>query len=372
MTLHVVPQAHIDLAWWWRYDPETIRVIVPKTLAMAFNNLEKYPDYTFSFLQVPAIEPLEKLDPELFYKIHYYLYHSRAMGLSIPNPHGTNPSRGRFKLVHGMYVEVDGCAPGGEAVVRQCLYGKRYFKYKFGIDVNTAWVKDAWTHPWTYPQILKKSGIDSYMFKRGQGGEADERMFWWEAADGSRVFAYKPASFDGLPAKERWERELTEVRNRYGVADHIALVGVGDHGGGVPEGDIEVIAKTMSSMSAKARFSTADQFLKAVLSQKRDFPVVKYEISPTIRGAYTTVGEIKKGNRQSENLLLTAEKFSSLALAMGQYRYPQADFTRAWQKLMLNQFHDTISGTDTPDATDDALRLYREVLDTAGKHCSLP
>lgn len=368
MTLHVVPQAHIDMAWWWRYDPETIRVIVPKTLAMAFNNLEKYPDYTFSFLQVPAIDPLEKLNPELFYRIHYYLYHSKAMGLSIPNPHGTDPSQGRFKLVHGMYVEVDGCAPSGEAVVRQCLYGKRYFKYKFGIDVNTAWVQDAWTHPWTYPQILQKSGINSYMFKRGRGGESDERMFWWEAADGSRVFAYKPPSFGGVPAKERWERELREVRSRYGVADHIALVGVGDHGGGVPEGDIEAIKKVMSGMPAQAKFSTADQFLKAVLSQKRDFPTVKYEISPTIRGAYTTVGEIKKGNRQSENLLLAAEKFASLAMAMGQHRYPQADFNGAWRKVMLNQFHDTISGTDTPDATDDALRLYEEVLDTAGKH----
>jgi hypothetical protein len=21
MNLHIIPQAHIDLAWWWRYDP---------------------------------------------------------------------------------------------------------------------------------------------------------------------------------------------------------------------------------------------------------------------------------------------------------------------------------------------------------------
>ena len=32
---------------------------------------------------------------------------------------------------------------------------------------------------------------------------------------------------------------------------------------------------------------------------------------------------------------------------------------------MLNQFHDTISGTATPDATDDALARYQEVLDSA-------
>src|SRR5712692_2959291 len=45
MTLHVVPQSHIDIAWWWRYDPETIHVIVKRTLERAFENFEKYPDY---------------------------------------------------------------------------------------------------------------------------------------------------------------------------------------------------------------------------------------------------------------------------------------------------------------------------------------
>ena len=126
MTLHVIPQAHIDMAWWWRYDPETIRVIVPKTLEMAFRNLEAFPDYTFSFLQVPAMAPLEELDPELFYKIHYYIYHAEPMGLSIPNPHGESQDMGRFKIVHGLYVESDGWLPrrrsGGPAMpLRQAL-----------------------------------------------------------------------------------------------------------------------------------------------------------------------------------------------------------------------------------------------------------
>ena len=365
MTLHVIPQAHIDLAWWWRYDPETIRVIVPKTLGMAFENLEKYPDYTFSFLQVPAIEPLERFYPDYFYKIHYYIYNSQAMGLSIPNPHGTDETLGRFKIVHGLYVESDGCVPGGEAVVRQCLYGKRYYRYKFGIDVKGAWFQDAWTHPWTYPQILKKSGIDSYMFKRGEAGANDERMFWWEGPDGSRVFAYKPASFDGVPTKEMWEGELAEVSKRYGVKDHITLVGVGDHGGGAPEGDIEVLKKTMSAMPVNARFSTADKFLNSVLHQNVQFPTVKYEISPTIRGAYTTRGEIKKSNRESEDLLMTVEKFASAAMGLGDFTYPQEELNSAWKKVLLNQFHDTISGTATPDANDDALRLYQQVLHSA-------
>jgi alpha-mannosidase len=368
MTLHIIPQSHIDMAWWWRYDTETVHLIVPKTLELAFSNLEKYPDYTFTFLQVPAMEPLENQYPELFYKIHYYIYNAKPIGLSLPNPHGTDEEMGRFKIAHGLYVESDGCCPGGEAVVRQCLYGKRWFKSKFGIDVKSAWFQDAWTHPWTYPQILKKSGIDSYMFERGWGGDNDERMFWWEAPDGSRVFAYKPADFNDIPTVDELRKETAEVSKRYGVRNHIALVGVGDHGGGQVEGDVEATRKVMAEMPGKAIFSTPQKFLSAVLGEKREFPVVRYEIGPTIRGSYTTVGEIKKSNRRSEDLLMTAEKFSALAAWLDGFPYPQAELIDAWKNVLLNQFHDSISGTCVPDATDDTLARYHQVLKTAREH----
>ena len=374
MTLHVIPQSHIDLAWWWRYDPETIHVVVKRTLETAFDNFEKHPDYTFSFLQVPAIQPLERFYPELFYKLRYYLFHSKPLNLSTPNPLSDDPDgpkeeQGRLKIVHGLWVESDGCVPSGESIVRQCLYGKRYYKYQFGIDVKTAWFADAWTHPWTYPQILKKSGIDSYMFHRGQAGENDERIFWWRSPDGSQVFAYKPASFGGIPSRERLVTELLEVNRRYRIKDHIALMGVGDHGGGAPEGDIETMRKVMADLPAKAKFSTPTKYLDAALSQQSNLPIVNYEISGVDRGSYTTVGEIKKDNRQSENLLMTLEKFSSVARSLDEeFQYPQANLNASWEKLMLNQFHDTISGTDILPAIDDALDLYREVLDMGRKN----
>jgi alpha-mannosidase len=217
VTLHVIPQAHIDLAWWWRYDPQTVHVVVKHTLDTAFANLDAFPDYTFTFLQVPAIQPLETLYPDLYYKFHYYLFHAAPMGTGLPNPHGTDPGAGRLKIAHALWDELDAAVPSGESLVRQCLYGKRYFQAAFGLDVRSAWFQDAWTHPWTYPQILKKCGIDSYMFTRGRAGENDERMFWWESPDGSRVFAYKPASRGGIPTAERLRSEMAEVAKRYGV-----------------------------------------------------------------------------------------------------------------------------------------------------------
>ncbi len=375
MTLHVLPQSHIDLAWWWRYDPETLEVVIPHTLETAFGNFEKYPDYTFTFLQVPAIEPLEARHPDLFYKLRYYAHRADAFDGRIPNPDARGDD-GRLAIGGGTWCEFDGCVPCGESIVRQCLHGKRYFLNHFGIDVKTAWFQDAWTLPWTLPQILKKSGMDACMFTRPRNGEG-EQMFWWESPDGSRVFAFKPACADGanLPAQAKLDKRLADMHQRYGVNDDIALIGPGNHGGGALRADVERMKGVMERRAAatnpgerppRLQFSTPAKFVEAVLAGPHNFPVIQTEPEPTLRGAYTSVGEIKKGNRHSENLLLTLEKFASIADRLGARSYPKDTLLTAWKMVMLNQFHDTISGTDVPPATDDALRLYAEVAATAG------
>ncbi|RPH96956.1 MAG: alpha-mannosidase [Calditrichaeota bacterium] len=392
MTLHVIPQTHIDLAWWWRYDPHTVDVVVSHTLETAFANMEKFPDYTFTFLQTPAIEPLEERHPDLFYKMRYYVHNEAAINERLPNP-GPSGLNGRLAIGSGTYCEFDGSLPCGESLVRQCVYGKRYFKRHFGIDVKTAWFQDAWTHPWTLPQILKKSGIDSYMYTRPRPSEKfmivpdslreeylatyantqDDKMFWWESPDGSRVFAYKPLNLGGenLPDVENLHQYLLEINSQYGVVDGLTLIGVGNHGGGAIQADVERMRQVMQQRGegaalAEMKFSTPERFVSAIKSKGNDLPVINDELYPTIRGIYTTASEIKSGNRHSENLLLTLEKFASIAKALDGYVYPQAWLKTAWESVMLTQFHDTISGTDVEPSIDDALSRYARIA-TEGK-----
>ncbi len=374
MTVHVIPQAHIDLAWWWRYWPHTVKVVVTHTLETAFDNMDKYPDYTFAFLQVPAIEPLEDLYPGLYYKLHYFQHVTSQLGERIWNPQAQGD--GRLEIASAAWDEFDGSLPCGESVVRQLMYGKRYYKDHFGVDVKTVWCVDAWTHPWTYPQIFKKSGIENYFFTRG-GIPNDEKMFWWEAPDGSRVLTVRMRYPDGiLPSRQELDKELAELWSRYGVRDLITLIGVGNHGGGALRADVETMKAIMqeretagSSKPAAVQFSKPSTFEKALKERPGRYPVFAGEITPTIRGVYTTAGGIKDGNRRSECLLMSLEKFSALAWKMGALeRYPQGDIFDSWKKVMLNQFHDTISGTDIPPAQADALQLYQEVLQGGQEH----
>ncbi len=373
MTLHIIPQAHIDLSWWWRYDPNTIHVVIPHTLETAFENMEKFPDYTFTHTQVPAIEPLEEHYPELYYKLQYYVHSKKAIGPGLPNPLASG-SRGRLAIGGGFWVDIDGNLPCGESVVRHILYGKRWFKHKLGIDVRTAWLWDNWTHPWTYPQILKKSGIDSYMYWRTT--IQDDHVFWWESPDESKILVYRPLAEHGekLPPKETIDDYLLQLHRNYGIRDGITLIGVGNHGGGAIAADVERMKQVMQernlneqniSKPAQMIFSTPMQYTNAILKNSENLPVFKYELEPTIRGTYTTVGEIKRGHRYSENLLMTLEKFSSIASSTGINTYPENTIFDIWKKLMLNQHHDPVSGTDINPSIDDALLRYKEILNTS-------
>jgi alpha-mannosidase len=155
--IYVVPQAHIDVAWFWRYDPETIEVCIPATFGLAADNLEQVPEYFFSASQVPLYEGMRQHHPQLAARVEKLI------------------REGRWEIVGAHWVEFEGAGPCGEALVRHCVYGKRYFQEVYGVDVRNAWQVDAWTHPWTLPQILKKCEIDTYVFERGRRGED---VFW--------------------------------------------------------------------------------------------------------------------------------------------------------------------------------------------------
>ncbi len=154
LHLHFVGNAHIDMAWLWRYT-ETIDV-TRATLQAAVDNLKTNPDFKFSHGQAQSYKWIEEKDPALFQEIQSFV------------------KQGRWEIVGGTWVESDANIPSGESLVRQFLYGKRYFKKKFGVDVKHGWYPDTFGHPATLPSILAACGMDSYTFFRP---EQQERMY---------------------------------------------------------------------------------------------------------------------------------------------------------------------------------------------------
>ncbi len=89
-------------------------------------------------------------------------------------------------------MENDCNVVSGESFVRQCLYGQRFFRDEFGVNVRVGWLPDVFGYSWSMPQIYKKSGLDYFTTaKLTWGGSVVNRLpfnvFWWQGTDGTRL-----------------------------------------------------------------------------------------------------------------------------------------------------------------------------------------
>ncbi len=112
------------------------------------------------------------------------------------------------------------------------------------------------------------------------------------------------------------------------------------------------------------RFSTAIDFFRRLERDSGDkLPTWDGELYLELhRGTYTTQSRNKRANRRSEFLLHDAEFVASLASTLDDtYSYPQAELHRAWELVLLNQFHDIIPGSSIGEVYTESLAQYEEV-----------
>jgi alpha-mannosidase len=348
LTAHLIGHAHIDLSWLWRWE-ETVADIARYTFKGTLAQMDKVPGLTFAQSQPALYEAIEKSEPELF----------AAMARKI--------REGTWAPVGGMWVEPDANMPDGEALARQLLYGKRYFLDKFGVDVKVGWNPDTFGHNWQMPQILRRAGLDSYVFGRCAPAPDPTHFFWWEGLDGSRVLGYVPAGWYNVSLEDGTRKILEAARKNTDMKDFLLLYGAGDHGGGPRDVDLAAMAQYKDDPNEpRLVFDTPEAFLKVAAAKGAAFPVVKRELNFTFPACYTTQALTKKNNRQLEGLLVTAEKFSALAATSG-YRdyYPERDIDEAWKIVLRNQFHDILDGSSIGPVYDEVAGFYRQARQRA-------
>jgi alpha-mannosidase len=335
--LHMIGNAHIDPVWLWQW-PEGYQE-VRATFHSAIDRLKEYPDFVFTHTSVLFLQWVEESDPELFEQIRARI------------------TEGRWQVVGGWWIEPDCNIPGGESFVRQGLYGQRYLKERFGIISTTGANLDSFGHNASLPQILRKSGMDSYVFLRPKPEEnaaLPGPLFWWEAADGSRVLAYRIPHEYCAPRDDlgdHVEKSLASLPE--GLEELAVFYGVGNHGGGPTKSNLDSIERLNANGDGpQLELSSLRQFFDAVADD--ELPVWRGELQYHAPGCYTTHSGIKRWNRRAENLLQRAEKWSAVADALGAQPYPLDELGEAWQLLLFNQFHDTLAGTSIEPAYEDA------------------
>ncbi|MDF2630886.1 MAG: alpha-mannosidase, partial [Symbiobacteriaceae bacterium] len=345
--LYMIGNAHIDPVWMWQWQEGFQEV--KATFRSALDRMKEFPDFIFTASSAAQYEWVELNDPAMFEEIRQRV------------------AEGRWEVVGGWWVEPDCNHPSGESFVRQGLYGQRYFKEKLGVTARVGYCPDSFGHTGMLPQILKKSGMDFYIFMRPlphmKGLPA--RLFHWESDDGSRVLAYR-IPFEYLTGPGEIDSHVRRVAGEI-RAPHTALMcfyGVGNHGGGPTIANIKAIHQLHEDPAYPAMVcARTDEFFAAIAEP---LPVVHTDLQHVASGTYAAHSAIKRWNRQAENLLVAAEKWSALAEKVTGQPYP-ADFHRAWKNVLFNQFHDILAGTSIEPAYEDARDLYGQAMSIASR-----
>ena len=354
-TIHAAGNSHIDMGWLWPSSETTM--VVYNTWSSALRLMKEFPGLTYTHSTAAAYEWMEEKYPALFEEIRKRV------------------KEGRWEVIGGMWVEPDLNMPDGESLVRQLLLGKRYFQEKFGVDVRTGWNPDSFGYNWQLPQIYKKSGVDYFVTQKMAWNDTTKfpyKLFWWESPDGSRVLTYFPHDYANPIHPVPIAKDLAAyVPAMHGYPDMLYLFGVGDHGGGPTRDMLETAEQWMHGAAyPKLELGAAQPWFDELAKRAPSLhlPVWDSELYFQYhRGVFTTQAETKKGNRRSEELLLTTEKFSSLAAREGE-SYPADDLRLAWKKVLFNQFHDIAAGSGIAVLYQDAARDYAEVRRIGDEH----
>jgi alpha-mannosidase len=165
-------------------------------------------------------------------------------------------------------------------------------------------------------------------------------------------------------------QDLSDYNRLTGYPELLHLYGVGDHGGGPTRSMLETATRWEQKdlVYPKLEVGAAQPFFDKLFqaAPKLTLPTWKSELYLEYhRGTYTSQSETKRNNRRNEELLLNAEKFSSLAGLYGA-EYPAKDLNDSWKKVLFNQFHDILSGSSVAAVYRDADRDHAEVRRIAG------
>jgi alpha-mannosidase len=349
--LHAVGHAHIDSAWLWPVR-ETVRKVA-RTFSNVLALIEENPDLTFAASSAQQYAWLKQHYPELFERVKAQI------------------TAGRFVPVGGMWVESDTNMPGGEALARQFVAGKRFFMAEFGVEPLEVWLPDSFGYSAALPQIVAAAGSRWFLTQKTSWNETNlmpHHTFRWEGIDGTRIFTHFPP-VDTYNAELSGE-ELARAQRNYtekGVANtSLVPFGWGDGGGG-PTGEMIAAARRTASLegSPMVHLSTPQRFFEAAEAEYPEPPVWSGELYLEFhRGTYTSQARTKRGNRRSEHLLREAELWATTAAVQADAGYPYDTLERAWQTVLLQQFHDILPGSSIAWVHQEAERHYAEVAAT--------
>ncbi|MFT4211044.1 MAG: glycoside hydrolase family 38 C-terminal domain-containing protein [Microbacterium sp.] len=347
-VITAVGHAHIDSAWLWPVR-ETVRKVA-RTFSNVVQLIEADEDFVFTASSAQQYEWLKTFYPQLFERVREKV------------------REGRFVPAGGMWVESDTNMPGGEALARQFVFGKRFFIEEFGYEPEEVWLPDSFGYTAALPQIARAAGSRWFLTQKISWNETNRmphHTFLWEGIDGTRLFTHFPpvdTYNSDLSATELARAEGQYAEKGVGTTSLVPY-GWGDGGGG-PTREMLAAAHRTASLegSPRVRLESQRAFFERAEAELPDPAVWSGELYLELhRGTFTTQAKTKRGNRRSEHLLREAELWATTATVRAGLPYPADRLAEAWKTVLLQQFHDILPGSSIAWVHQEAEANYARV-----------
>ena len=349
--IFLVGNAHLDPVWQWQWQEGSMAA--KATIRSALDRMKEFPEYKFVCSSASVYQWIEEFDPDMFEEIKERV------------------KEGRFVVVGGWHVQPDCNLPSGEGFARQSLYAQRYFKEKLGVTAKVGYNVDSFGHNLMLPQILKKSGMDNYIFMRpGQHEkEMEANLFRWISPDGSEVLTYRISGYGYYFADQEDLQKTIDDVDGYADADvqEVPLFyGIGNHGGGPTIQNLKLLREYREAHPEREMiYSNLTDMFDEARSRGKSIPEHRDDLQHHASGCYSTVPQIKTGVRRSECNLIAAESYSVLAGKLCGKKVKTEKFEEAWQNICFLHFHDIFDGCAIKEAYEDAAYMYGMALNTA-------
>lgn len=343
-TLYMIGYSHLDTEWRWSY-PQVIREFLPATLHQNFDLFDKYPDYVFNWTGSNRYKLMKEYYPADYAKLKQYV------------------AAGRWYPCGSNVEECDVDVPSEESLVRQVLYGNRFFRSEFGSASDEFMIPDSFGYPESLPSILAHCGLAGFSTQKLTIGSAVGIPFnvgVWQGTDGQSVIAaLNPGKYhttiDGDLSHDAGDiQRVNDDGHASGLFADYLYYGVGDTGGAPTEDSVRNLEKSLSAggpltiVSARA----SDMFDQITPQQRAALPHYQGDLLLTNHsaGSITSQASMKLWNRKNELLADAAERASVAADWLGAAPYEKDRLDDAWQRFLPGQFHDLMAGTAMPQS----------------------
>ena len=363
-TLYIISNSHLDTQWNWTVQ-DTIRDLVPRTFFDNFKLFETYPNYVFNYEGAIHYMWFKEYYPEQWARLQKYV------------------DAGRWKLAGAWINAADTHLPSPEALMRQALYGKGFFRREFGRVPLDVYLPDCFGFGYALPATAAHSGLTAFSTQKLSWGAATPPPFAvgrWKGVDGSILIAsiragdYVKEIRSDVSVDPKWNSDLVDI----GDGDKVGFryFGVGDQGGAPDAESVGWLEKAMANVegAVRVRNTSADQLVRDLTpAQKAALPEYEGEFLLKTHGVgcFTSQAAMKYWNRKNELLADAAERASLAADLLGGPVYPREELRTAWIRFLWHQFHDDLTGTSIPQAyrfswNDELLSLNQFAGLTAG------